>query len=40
MPLIVPDVSEFQAPLTTAYTRGAVIFRVTFGAGYVDTLVR
>lgn len=34
--LICPDVSEFQVPLDGTFTRDFVIFRVTFGADYLD----
>lgn len=34
--LICPDVSEFQVPLDQTYTRDFVIFRVMFGAHYLD----
>ncbi len=34
--LICPDVSEFQHPLDQSYQRDFVIFRVTFGAHYLD----
>jgi len=34
--LICPDVSEFQVPLDQRFTRDFVIFRVTFGADYLD----
>jgi hypothetical protein len=34
--LICPDVSEFQVPLDESFTRDFVIFRVTFGAHYLD----
>lgn len=34
--LICPDVSEFQVPLDRTYTRDFVIFRVMFGAHYLD----
>lgn len=36
MPVICPDGSEFQSKLTTAYPRDFVIFRATFGSGYLD----
>lgn len=34
--LICPDVSEFQVPLDRTFTRDFIIFRVTFGAHYLD----
>ena len=34
--LICPDVSEFQRPLDQSYNRDFIIFRVTFGANYLD----
>lgn len=34
--LVCPDVSEFQVPLDHTFNRDFVIFRVTFGAHYVD----
>ncbi|HEU5265442.1 MAG TPA: hypothetical protein VFU35_02035 [Jatrophihabitans sp.] len=34
--LICPDVSEFQRPLDHTYGRDFIIFRVTFGANYLD----
>jgi hypothetical protein len=34
--LVCPDVSEFQVPLDRAFTRDFIIFRVAFGAHYLD----
>jgi hypothetical protein len=34
--LICPDVSEYQVPLDRTFTRDFIIFRVTFGAHYLD----
>ena len=34
--LICPDVSEFQVPLDRSFTRDFIIFRVMFGAHYLD----
>lgn len=36
MPLITPDVSEFQVTLDHSYPRDFVILRASFGAGYQD----